>query len=104
MMITCPKAKFLGNGTKVKAPVAATLGSTRTKALVNTSVPAGCKRAVDALNAAYPNISLTDLIKKGGASYSSIRVGGKGDCTSFGLLGRCPGCSYHHVACTPTPE
>jgi hypothetical protein len=49
-------------------------------------------------------MSLADLIKKGGILYSSIRVGDKGDCTSFGLLGGCAGCSYRHVVCNPAPE
>jgi hypothetical protein len=104
MMITCPETKFLGTGTKVKAPVASASGPARMKALVNTEIPAGCKRAVEALNAIHLNISLTDLIKKGEAAYSNIRVGSKGDCISFDLLGRCPGCPHRHVMCNPTPE
>jgi hypothetical protein len=49
-------------------------------------------------------MSLADLIKKGGIKYDSIRVGGRGDCTSFGLLGWCAGCTYRHVVCNPAPE
>jgi hypothetical protein len=59
---------------------------------------------MDALNAIQPNISLKDLIRNGGAAYANIRVGGKGDCTSFDLLGRCPGCPYRHVTCNPSPD
>ncbi len=104
MIITCPKTKFLGTGTKVKALVALASGPVRTKALVNAEIPAGCRRAVEALNAMQPNISLKDLIRKGGAAYANIRVGNKGDCTSFGLLGRCPGCPYRHVTCNSSPD
>ncbi len=74
------------------------------KLTINTAIPAGCKQAVDAFNAAHSTMSLADLIKKGGILYSSIRVGGKGDCTGFGLLGWCAGCSYRHVVCNPAPE
>ena len=91
MMITCPKTKFLGMGTKVKAPVASASGPAQTKALINMEIPAGCRQAMKALNAIWPNISLRDLMRKGGAAYANIRVGDKGDCTSFGLLGRFQG-------------
>jgi hypothetical protein len=47
---------------------------------------------------------LRDLIRRGGIRIESIDVGGKGDCVSFGLLGRCGGCKYRHVVCTPTPD
>ncbi len=104
MMLTCPEAKFLGGTAPAKAPMPSGLAPARTKPTINTAIPAGCKRAVDAFNAAHPTMSLADLIKKGGILYSSIRVGGKGDCTSFGLLGRCAGCSYRHVVCNPAPE
>jgi hypothetical protein len=49
-------------------------------------------------------MSLAELIKKGGIKHDSIKVGGKGECTSFGLLGRCGRCTYHHVVCNPMPE
>ncbi len=56
---------------------------------------------MDAFTALYPTMSLMDLIKQGGIPFSTLKVGGKGDCTSFGLLGCCAnsGCSYNHVVC-----
>ena len=110
MMLTCPEAKFLsgvipGGVTPAKAHRATALAAVQAaKPMVNTSIPAGCKKAVDAFNAAHPTMPLRDLIKKGGIRYDSINVGGKGDCTSFGLLGRCGGCNYRHVVCTPAPD
>jgi hypothetical protein len=110
MMLTCPEAKFLsgvipGGVTPAKAHRATALAAApAAKPMVNTSIPAGCKKAVDAFNAAHPTMPLRDLIKKGGIRYDSINVGGKGDCTSFGLLGRCGGCNYRHVVCTPAPD
>ncbi len=56
---------------------------------------------MDAFTALYLTMSLMDLIKRGSIPFSTLKVGGKGDCTSFGLLGRCTnsGCSYNHVVC-----
>ncbi len=103
-MLTCPEAKFLGDAAPAKAPMSSGSAPARAKPTINTAILAGCKQVVDAFNAAHPTMFLADLIKKGGIQYSSIRVGGKGDCTSFGLLGQCAGCSYRHVACNPSPE
>jgi hypothetical protein len=103
-MLTCPEAKFLVGLAPAKAPMPSGLAPARAKPTINMAIPAGCKQAVDAFNAAHPTMSFADLIKKGGILYSSIRVGGKGDCTSFGLLGRCAKCSYRHVVCNPAPE
>jgi hypothetical protein len=43
-------------------------------------------------------------IKQGGLKFTDLKVGGKGDCSSFGLLGRCPGCMYNHVAYTVSTD
>jgi hypothetical protein len=105
MMITCPETKFLSGTAPAKPPRAAAHAAAQANKLtVNTAIPAGCKRAVDAFNAAHPTMSLGELIRKGGIKFDSIKVGGKGECTSFGLLGRCGGCPYRHVVCTPTPD
>jgi hypothetical protein len=104
MMLTCPEAKFLGGAAPARASMSLGSDPPRAKSTINRAIPAGCKRAVDVFNTAHPTMSLADLIKKGGIQYSSIRVGGRGDCTSFGLLGWCAGCPYHHVACNPSPE
>jgi hypothetical protein len=55
-------------------------------------------------NTQYPTMSFVSLIKRGGLKYSDLQVGGKGDCSSFGLLGRCAGCTYNHVVCTVSVE
>jgi hypothetical protein len=47
---------------------------------------------------------IMDLIKKGGLQLSDVQVGGRGDCTNFGLLGKCPGCRYNHVVCKVSDE
>jgi hypothetical protein len=105
MMLTCPEAKFLGGAAPAKAQMSSTSGTARAnKPTINTIIPAGCKQAVDAFNSAHPTMFLADLIKKDGIKYNSIRVGGQGDCTKFGLLGRCAGCTYRHVVCNPAPE
>jgi hypothetical protein len=104
MMLTCPEAKFLSGVIPAKAPRAVAPAATQgNKLTVNTSIPAGCKKTVDAFNAAHPTMPLRDLIKSGVIRFDSINVGGKGDCVDFGLLGRCGGCNYHHVVCTPAP-
>jgi hypothetical protein len=96
MMLTCPEAKFLSGVVPAKAQA--------DKLTVNTAIPLGCKKAVDAFNAAHPTMLLRDLIRKGGIRFESIKVGERGECTSFGLLGRSGGCTYRHVVCTPPPE
>ena len=107
MTLTCPVTAFLGTDPTSKPkstpPVNAKAG--RATPTINGFIPPGCKKAVDAFNASYPTMSLTDLLKQGGIPFSALKVGGKGDCTSFGLLGRCSaGCSYNHVVCSPSPE
>jgi hypothetical protein len=105
MMLTCPEAKFLSGVIPAKAPrAAASPAAQGNKPTVNTSIPAGCKKAVDAFNAAHPTMPMRDLIKSGVIRFDSINVGGKGDCVDFGLLGRCNGCPYRHVVCTPAPN
>jgi hypothetical protein len=51
-------------------------------------------------------MSLMDLIKRGGIPFRALKVGGKGDCMSFGLLGRCADsrCFYNHVVCVVAPD
>jgi len=45
------------------------------------------------------------MIKQGNISLKDVTVGGKGDCASFGLLGRCSAlCAYNHVVCILTAE
>jgi hypothetical protein len=107
MTLTCPVTAFLGTDPtgKPKSTPPGNAKASRAKPSLNAAIPPGCKKAVDAFNASYPTMSLTDLLKQGGILFSALKVGGKGDCTSFGLLGRCSaGCSYNHVVCSPSPE
>ncbi len=104
--LTCPVSAFLGPMPLSKA--AETAPSTRAgqanKPTINASIPALCKPMVDLLNSQYPIMSFLTLIKQGGLQYSNLQVGGKVDCSSFGLLGRCSGCTYNHVVCTVSAE
>jgi hypothetical protein len=59
---------------------------------------------VDAFNAFYLTMLFLALIKQGRLKFTSLQIGGKGDCSSFSLLGRCPGCTYNHVACTVSTD
>jgi hypothetical protein len=107
MTLTCPVTAFLGTDptSKPKSTPPGNAKAGRAKPSINAVIPPGCKKAVDAFNASYPTMSLTDLLKQGGIPFSALKVGGKGDCTSFGLLGRCSaGCSYNHVVCSSSPE
>ena len=105
--LTCPVGAFMGStGTSRSG---GTTPSTRTaqatKPTTNPSIPAICRPTVDLFNSQYPTMSFMSLIKKGGLKYSDLQVGGKGDCSSFGLLGRCGGgCTYNHVVCTVSAE
>jgi hypothetical protein len=106
-MLTCPVTALLGtDNSKTKATPPGNAKSTQAKPSINASIPPGCKKAVDAFTALYPTMSLMDLIKWGGIPFSALKVGGKGDCTSFGLLGRCANsrCSYNHVVCVVAPD
>jgi hypothetical protein len=104
--LTCPVGAFLGvEPNKARGTTPGQAKPARMKPSVNPAIPAGCKKAVDAFNALYPTMPLMDLIKRGGITFGAVKVGGKGDCTSFGLLGRCvAGCSYNHIVCAPAPE
>jgi hypothetical protein len=105
--LTCPVMAFLGTDkSKTPATPPGNAKSTRAKPSINASIPPGCKKAVDVFTALYPTMSLTDMMKRGGIPFSALKVGGKGDCTSFGLLGRCANsrCSYKHVVCVVAPD
>ena len=98
---------FLGpDQTKPKAKPAGEARAAKTKQpTLNPSIPPGCKKAVDAFNALYPTMSLTSMIKEGNITLKDVTVGGRGDCTSFGLIGRCSAtCPYNHNVCTPIAE
>jgi hypothetical protein len=104
MMLICPEAKFLGGTAPTKVLTVSGSAPRGSKSTINTAIPAGCKTVVNAFNATYPTMLLRDLVKKGKIKYKSIKVGSRGDCTSFGLLGRCGSCTYQHAVCTVAPE
>lgn len=87
--MTCPVSVFLGpDQTKPKAKPAGDARAAKTKQpTVNSSIPPGCKKAADAFNALYPTMSQISMIKKGNITLKDVTVGGRGECTSFGLLG-----------------
>ncbi len=46
-------------------------------------------------------MDIVDFSKKTEIKYHHFMVKGKGECTNFGLLGRCvETCPYKHVTCT----
>ncbi len=47
---------------------------------------------------------IMDLVKKGGIRLSDVQVRGRGKCTNYGLLGKCPGCRYSNVVCKVADE
>jgi hypothetical protein len=111
MTLTCPVSHFMGP--PPIAPLFAMAGAWptasgtrpgRAKPSINTAIPSNCKKMVKAFNALYPSMLFLALIKRGGLKFSDLQVGGRGDCSSFGLLGRCAGCTYNHVACTVSPD
>jgi hypothetical protein len=111
MTLTCPVSSFVGP--PPTAPIFATAGVRptasgtrpgRAKPSINTTIPLNCKKMVKAFNALYPTMLFLTLIKQGGLKFSDLQVGGRGDCSGFGLLGQCAGCTYNHVACTVSPD
>jgi hypothetical protein len=70
------------------------------KPSVNTAIPPLCQKAVAAFNQMYPRMTLVELCKQGGIKFLAVMVGRRGKCSDFGLLRRCPGCTYTHVPCT----
>ena len=105
--MTCPVAAFLGpEQTKPKAKSTTEPKSGKPKQpVINSAIPPGCRKAVEAFNTRHPTMLLPTLLKRGNITLKDVTVGGKGECTSFGLLGRCTAfCPYSHVVCTPTAE
>jgi hypothetical protein len=105
-MMTYPVVAFLGTDPDAQTKPAAGPGQTQTQAgmgvkpSVNTTIPPVCQKAVAAFNQLYPRMTLVELCKQGGIKLLAVLVGRKGKCSIFGLLGRCPRCTYAHVPCT----
>lgn len=106
--MTCPVVAFLGPEQmkpKAKTATEAKAGKAR-QPTTNPSFLPGCKKAVvEAFNTCYPTMLLSTMIKRRNITLQDVPVGGKGECTSFGLLGRCSApCPYNHMVCNPTAE
>ena len=105
--LTCPVKEFLG-------PDPATSGSRPREKREgrgtdwgrqptrNVAIPHICAPSVRELNRLYPSMSILTFAKTTGVKYHDLAVGAKGDCTNFGLLGRCPdeNCRFRHAAVT----
>ena len=60
-----------------------------------------CATAVCEFNRLYPTLDISTFVRKTGVKYMDVKVGTKGDCTNFGLLGRCSEtCPYRHRVVT----
>jgi hypothetical protein len=110
--ITCPVAQFLG------PPVAAQKREPREtqreraagkvpakQPTRNSAIPAICASVVNKFNRLHPTMSISTFVRKTGLNYDDIRMGGKGDCVTFALLGRCTeSCRYKHAPITVPDE
>jgi len=105
--MTCPVASFIGPEQvrpKTKSTTEGKAGRPK-QPTTNSAIPPGCRKAVEAFNTRHPTMLLPTLLRRGNITLKDITVGGKGECTSFGLLGRCSAsCPYTHAVCTPTAE
>jgi hypothetical protein len=105
-MMMFPVVAFLGIDPDAQTKLAAgpartgTQARTGVKPSVNTAIPSLCQKAVAAFNQMYLRMSLVELCKHGGIKLSTVLVGRKGECSNFGLLSGCTGCTYAHVPCT----
>ncbi len=105
-MMMCPVVAFLGTNPDAQTKPAVGPAQTRTQAgmgvkpSVNTAIPPLCQKTVAAFSQMYLRMTLVELCKQGGIKFLAVMVGRRGKCSNFGLLGRCPGCTYAHVPCT----
>ncbi len=107
----CPVVAFLGKDPDApptaaasRATKAATTATGLSKPTVNSAIPPLCKAAVTKFTKQYLGMLIMNLVKKGGIRLSDVQVGGRGECTNYGLLGHCPGCRYSHVVCKVADE
>jgi hypothetical protein len=68
------------------------------KPSINTAIPPLCQKAVEKFTKLYPTLSAKNMVKKGGIKFGEVQIGGRGDCSNFNLLGKCPdpNCMYNH--------
>jgi hypothetical protein len=72
----------------------------------NSEVPDDISVLTDPLMAKFPKATAESLMSHANLRYEDIRVGNKGACLNFNLLGICsdPNCSYRHTKAKPTDE
>ncbi len=106
--LTCLVAEFLGpepsalgprQQEKREARGGGGFGRQPTK---NASIPPICASTVKEYNWLYPLMDIMTFLQQSGVKYQNLAVGNKGDCTNFGLLGRCPyeNCTFKHSVLT----
>jgi hypothetical protein len=67
------------------------------QATKNSLILAICAATVQKFNRLHPTMDISLFTQKLGIQYSDVKVGSQGDCTNFGLLGRCSEtCRYRH--------
>jgi hypothetical protein len=54
----------------------------------------------------FPKVTANALMSHGSLNFEDIRIGNKGACLNYNLLGICTDakCSYRHAKAKPTPE
>jgi hypothetical protein len=110
--ITCPVAQFLGPPVGAQkseprdAPKDRAAGKVPAKQPTGISaIPAICASVVQKFNRLHPTMSIASFIRKTGMNYDDVKIGGKGDCVTFALLGRCTeSCRYRHAPITVPDE
>jgi hypothetical protein len=72
----------------------------------NKEVPDNISLLTTPLMEKFPKATAEALMSHANLKYDDIRVGNKGACLNFNLLGVCsdPGCSYRHTQARPTEE
>jgi hypothetical protein len=103
LMLACPVATFMG--ADPDAPVGQGAGpacvhtpACNSKPSINPAISPLCQKTVANFVEPYPTLSVMDMVKKSGIKFGEVQIGGKGNCSSFNLLGKCldPNCTYKH--------
>jgi hypothetical protein len=72
----------------------------------NASIPDDVSAITLPLLDTFPKATMNDIMSHGSLKYEDIRVGNKGACLNFNLLGVCnnKSCTYQHSKANPTDE
>ncbi len=110
-MMMCPVVAFLCKDPDAPPMAAASRqakATTTTLRIANPTVNSAIlplyKAVVTKFTRQYPTMLIMDLVKEEGIRLSDVQVGGRGECTNYGLLGKSPGCRYSHVVCKVADE